>query len=140
MSWGPRRGVSAMRRSSRRRRGRRSDSRSTARAIERTPSTNLIAVPDGARPLSEGLLVEASVVARLLRIRLLAIDASLIVAPAHVQGQTRTAAHRRDEMLAPATAPRRSHAIGAGLAAAERILDEGCGRAHGLARDKAATS
>ena len=119
MSWGPRRDVSAMHRSSRRRSGRRSDSRSTAHATERTPetspSTNLIAVPDDGRPLSEGLLVEASVVARLLRIRLLAIDARLIVAPAHVQRGTRTP-------VTPRTCSRR---IGTGLAAAERILDEG---------------
>ena len=119
MFWGPRRDVSAMHRSSRRRTGRRSDSRSTAHATERTPktspSTNLIAVPDDGRPLSEGLLVEASVVARLLRIRLLAIDARLIVAPAHVQRRTRT----------PVTAGTRSRRIGTGLAAAERMLDKG---------------
>ena len=108
-----------MHKSSRRRTGRRSDSRSTAHATERTqetsPSTNLIAVPDDGRPLSEGLLVEASVVARLLRIRLLAIDARLIVAPARVQRRTRT----------PVTARTRSRRIGTGLAAAERMLDEG---------------
>ena len=119
MSWGPRRDVSATHRSSRRRGGRRSDSRSTAHATERTPetspSTNLIAVPDDGRPLSEGLLVEASIVARLLRIRLLAIDARLIVAPAHVQRRART----------PVTPRTRGRRIGTGLAAAERMLDEG---------------
>jgi hypothetical protein len=139
MSWGPRRGVSAMRRSSRRRRGRRSDSRSTAPVTAR-PTTNLIAVPDDGGVLSDGLVVEASVVARLFRFRLLEIDASLVVAPADVRGRSPAVPPRARQMLAPATAPRRSHAIGAGLAAAERILDEGCGRAHGLARDKAATS
>jgi hypothetical protein len=105
-----------MHRSSRRQGRCRSDSRSTAHAIERTPetsrSTNLIAVPDDGRPLSDGLLVEASIVARLLRIRLLAIDARLIVTPAHVQRRTRT----------PVALGRR---IGTGLAAAERMLDEG---------------
>jgi hypothetical protein len=108
-----------MHRSSRWRRGRRSDSTSTAHGTERTPetssSTNLIAVPDDGRPLSEGLLVEASVVARLLRIRLLSIDARLIVAPAHVQRRTRT----------PVTPRTRSRTIGSGLAAAERRLNEG---------------
>jgi hypothetical protein len=107
-----------MYRSSRRPRGRRTDSRSTAHATERTPETSppthLIAVPDDGRPLSEGLLVEASIVARLLRIRLLAIDASLIVAPAHVQRRTGT----------PVTPGTRSRRIGTGLAAAERIIDE----------------
>jgi hypothetical protein len=119
MSSGPRRDVNATHRSSRRRRGRRSDSRGTAHATERTPetspSTNLIAVPDDGRPLSEGLLVEASIVARLLRVRLLAIDARLIVAPAHVQRPTPT----------PVTLGTRGRRIGTGLAAAERMIDEG---------------
>jgi hypothetical protein len=118
MSWGQRRDVSATHRSSRLRGTRRSDSRSTALDIERTqktsPSTNLIAVPDDGRPLSDGLLVEASIVARLLRIRLLAIDARLIVTPAHVQRRTPT----------PVTLCTRGPRIGAGLAAAERMLDE----------------
>jgi hypothetical protein len=119
MSWGPKRDVSATHRSSRRRGGRRSDSRNTANATEQTPetspSTNLIAVPDDGRPLSEGLLVEASIVARLLRVRLLAIDAKLIVTPAHVQRRTRTRVTLRT----------RDRRIGTGLAAAERMLDEG---------------
>src|SRR3954468_1122851 len=106
MSWGRRRGVSAMRRSSRWPGGRRDDSRPTARATGRTPvSSGLTAVPGGGGQLSEGLLVEASVVARLFRVRLLAIDASLVVVPAQVRG--------------------RSRPIGAGLAAAERLLGEG---------------
>jgi len=78
--------------------------------------TNLIAVPDGEGALSEGLVVEASVVARLFRVRLLEIDASLVVAPADVQGRT------------PAVRPRtltRRPTIGAGLVAAERAIDEG---------------
>lgn len=60
-----------------------------------------------ARQLSEGLAVEASIVARLFRIRLLTIDASLIVLPAQPNGRSPT------------------QAIGVGLAAAERFLDEG---------------
>jgi hypothetical protein len=105
--------MNAMRRSSRWPRGRRSDSRSTAPATERA-TTNLIAVPNGGRPLSEGLIVEASVVARLFRIRLLAVDASLVVSPAHVQGRTPAVMLR--------TRPR---TIGARLVAAERFIDEG---------------
>jgi hypothetical protein len=64
----------------------------------------------------------ALIVARLLRIRLLAIDARLIVAPAHVQRRTRT----------PVTQRTRGRKIGTGLAADERKLDEsaaGVGRA-----------
>src|SRR5215207_2489406 len=105
--------MSATHRSSRRPSGRRSDSRSTARATERA-TANLIAAPDGGRQLSEGLVVEASVVARLFGMRLLAIDASVVVSPAHVKGRS------------PAATPRlRSRTIGAALAAAERSIDEG---------------
>jgi hypothetical protein len=58
-------------------------------------------------------------VARLLGIRLLALDAKLVVAPAEVQGRTRPTA---DSAVAP---PARVRAIGAGLTAAERSLAEG---------------
>ncbi|HWM09433.1 MAG TPA: hypothetical protein VNO82_08810 [Solirubrobacteraceae bacterium] len=54
--------------------------------------------------------------ARLLGIRLLALDAKLVVAPAEVKGRTRHLA---------GGAPRRTRAIGAGLSAAERALSEG---------------
>jgi hypothetical protein len=102
----------------------------------------VIVDPDGARRLSEGLLVEASVVARLLRMRLLVVDASLIVAPAHVKGRARAAADTAAEPLGADTAgeplgadPPRARAgrIGAGLAAAERCLSEG---ADSLARSR----
>jgi hypothetical protein len=102
-----------MRRSSRSPRGRRSDSRSTAPATERA-TTNLIAVPDDGRPLSEGLVLEASIVARLFKVRLLAVDARLVISPAQVQGRT------------PAVMPRtRQRTIGARLVAAERFMAEG---------------
>jgi hypothetical protein len=115
--------MNAMRRSSRWRRGRRSDSRSTAPATERA-TTNLIAVPNADRPLSEGLVVEASVVARVFRIRLLAVDARVVISPAHVHGQS------------PAVPPRtQRRAIGARLVAAERFIDEG---ASSLAASRAA--
>jgi hypothetical protein len=59
-------------------------------------------------------VVEASVVARLFRLRLLEVDASLVVAPANVQGRT---------PAVPPRTPRRT--VGAGLVAAERVLDDG---------------
>jgi hypothetical protein len=102
-----------MQRSSRWQRRRRSDSRSRARATERE-TANLIGIPDGGRQLSEGLVVEASVIARLFRIRLLAIDASLVISPAQVRGRSSAATPRA-----------RARAIGAGLLAAERVIDEG---------------
>jgi hypothetical protein len=58
------------------------------------------------------LLVEAHIVARLLGIRLLTLDASVIVVPAPPNGRA------AGEMFAP-------HAIGTGLAAAERLLGDG---------------
>jgi hypothetical protein len=73
-------------------------------------------VPDGGGALSEGLVVEASVVARVFRVRLLELDASLVVAPADVQSRT-PAARPRTRTGRPA--------IGAGLVAAERAIDEG---------------
>ena len=94
----------------------------------------MIAVPDDGRQLSEGLLVEASVVARLLRVRLLVIDARLIVTPAQVKDRARVAAVAADEPRAARTRPR---AIGAGLAAAERCLTAG---AASLARSRRVTS
>jgi hypothetical protein len=106
---------------------RRSDSRDTARATERA-TTNLVAVPDGARQLSDGRVVEASVVARLFGIRLLAIDASLVISPAHVKGPS-PARGGASVAWIPVTAPvkphTRSRTIGPGLAAAERFIDEG---------------
>jgi hypothetical protein len=108
----PGRDASATNRSSRRRGGRRNGWRNTARVIGRATTPDLSAVPDGGRQLSDGLLVEASVVARLLRIRLLAIDASLVITPAKVGRQR----------LDPATPRPR---VGTGLAAAERSLREG---------------
>jgi hypothetical protein len=53
-------------------------------------------------------------VARLFRIRLLAIDAGLVISPARVTS--------RSSVVAPRA---RSRAIGAGLAAAERSIGEG---------------
>jgi hypothetical protein len=117
-----------MHRSLRWRSGRRSISTNTAHATARTPrlppSTHLIVAPDGGRQLTEGLVLEASVVARLLGVRLLVIDANLIVAPAQVKDRTRAATYATGKALAPVEPPTRTHAIGAGLAAAERYLSE----------------
>jgi hypothetical protein len=59
------------------------------------------------------MVVEASVVARLFRFRLLTIDARLVVSPAQVHGRV------------PAVAARAQRTIGARLNAAERVIDEG---------------
>jgi hypothetical protein len=104
--------MSAMRRSSRWRTARRSDSRSTASDTGLRPAP-LIAVPDGDGRLSEGLLVEGRLVARLLGARLLTVDARLVLTPA--------------QLTAPAvrnTRRLRTTAVGAMLAAAERLIDD----------------
>ena len=70
-------------------------------------------MPDGDGQLSEGLLVEGRLVARLLGVRLLTIDAHLVLTPA--------------QLTAPAAPnPRRlrTSAVGARLAAAQRLLDD----------------
>jgi hypothetical protein len=58
--------------------------------------------------------VEGSVVARLLGLRLLVIDARLVLAPAELKNSPPTA---------PGTPRVRHHAVGARLAAAQRLLD-----------------
>jgi hypothetical protein len=103
-------------------------------------TASLIAVPDRRRRLSDGMVVEASIVARLFRFRLLAIDASLVVSPARVAARSPAVAPRarpRATGGGPATAEHQPaiaggpaaaehpRATGGGLAAAERFLDEG---------------
>lgn len=65
----------------------------------------------------EGVVVEASVVARLFGARLLAVDATVVVSPARVR--------TRPQALPPRL---RSEPIGARLAAAERDIDDGAAR------------
>ena len=101
-----------MRRSSGRLRRRRRASTNTARAIG--PATaHRLTVHDGSGRLSEGLVLDASVVARLFRFRLLEIEAGLVVLP--TRGTSRS----------PFAPPAGSRAIGAELAAAQRCIDEG---------------
>lgn len=67
---------------------------------------------DRRRRLSDGALVEASILARVLGIRLLTLDATVVVVPADVP---------------PAVSPRArsSPAVGRGLADAVRSINEG---------------
>jgi hypothetical protein len=73
-----------------------------------------VAVPNRGGRLAEGLLVEGSLVARLLGIRLLAIDARLVLAPARLKALPQAA---------PGTRRAGPHAIGVRLVAAQRLLD-----------------
>ena len=72
------------------------------------------AIPDGARRLADGLIIEACIVARLLGVRLLRVEATVVVSPA--------------EMLSDARDSAGSRPIGARLAAAQRQIDEGATR------------
>jgi hypothetical protein len=103
----------------------------------RRPRTvSLRGTPDGRRRPSDGLVAEASIVARLLRLRLLTLDATVVVAPADVTAAR--ARHARSAHDAPASSARPTAAhstvppatapparpIGRRLAQAARLLDE----------------
>ncbi len=83
--------------------------------------------PDSRRRPSDGLLVEASIVARLLRVRLLTLDATVMVSPAVVvapAAQPRPAAAALDRPLRAHAAPLPAAPVGRRLAQAARSLDE----------------
>jgi hypothetical protein len=123
--------VSAMRRSSPSWRRRLASSRSSARVIRRTVTTApdvVGAVPDRNRRLADGVLVDASILARVLGIRLLTLDARVTVLPADVK----RASPAPTESRRPRTSARSSSvalqppgAIGHGLADAVRAINEG---------------
>ena len=91
-----------------------SSARVTPRAAGATIPVPLTAVPGRRRRPTDGVLVEASILARLLGIRLLTLDATLVLVPADVTG--------------PSPAPRDSRArpcTGRRLAEAVRSINEG---------------
>jgi hypothetical protein len=75
------------------------------------------AIPDRRRRLSDGVLVDASIRARLLGLRLLTIDAIVVLAPAEVTAPS-SAAHDPPQR----TSGRSSRHV---LAEAVRSIDEG---------------
>jgi hypothetical protein len=86
-----------------------------------------MALPDRRRRLSEGVLVEARIRARLLGIRLLTIDATVVLAPGDVTAPS-AAAHdlrQRASVRSPALSPSRSAATGHRLAEAVQSINEG---------------
>ena len=87
-----------------------SSAHARSRTLEASPTATVTAIPDGTRQLASGLVIDASVVARLLRFRLLTVDASVIVSPAAIR---------------PAGPRGRPGRIGAGLAGAEQAIEEG---------------
>ena len=76
--------------------------------------------------LSQGALVEASILARVLGLRLLTLDATLVVVPADVAPAARP---RGLSVLTPVrsseVAPPQSHIVGLGLTDAVRNINEG---------------
>jgi hypothetical protein len=122
-----------MRRSSPSWRRRLANSRSSARVIRRTVSTTapdvVGAVPDRNRRLADGVLVDASILARVLGIRLLTLDARVAVLPADVKraspAPTDSRRPRTSARRSSAVAPQPSGAIGHGLADAVRAINEG---------------
>ena len=135
-SSGPRPGVSAMPRSSIAWRARLGDSRSSVpaarRAVRATAPLVSMATPDRRRRLSEGVLVEARIRARLLGIRLLTIDATVVLAPAAPAAVTAPslaapslAAHERASVRFSGLSRNRSAATGHRLAEAVQSINEG---------------
>jgi hypothetical protein len=84
----------------------------------------LTALPDPRRRPSDGVLIKASILARLLGIRLLKLDATVVVVPAQVAAPSSAPQDRRP-VASRGAAPARPVAIGGGLAAAVRSIDEG---------------
>ena len=96
------------------------------RAVTSAPAVVLNAAPDGRRRLSDGVLLEASILGRVLGVRVLTLRATIVLAPASVS----TAAAGGDpparvDGRRPRAAPARRRAGGRELAEAVRRIDEG---------------
>jgi hypothetical protein len=86
-----------------------------------------MAIPDRRRRLSEGVLVEATIRARLLGIRLLTIEATVALAPADLAAPS-VGAHdlpQRASVRSSGISRNRSAATGHGLAEAVQSINEG---------------
>ncbi|HKG01836.1 MAG TPA: hypothetical protein VKB03_01535 [Conexibacter sp.] len=85
-------------------------------------------MPGRRRHPADGLVVEASILARLLRLRLLTLDATVVIVPAEVaaRSEARGRAAARPARSAGALPPGRSQPSGRrGLAEAVRTIEEG---------------
>jgi hypothetical protein len=126
-----------MSRSSTSRRRRRGDSRSTALiaqpAVGATTPVALRALPDRRRRPSDGILVEASILGRVLGLRLLKLDAVVMLVPADVAPPSSAARAERPSPGSPAgrpqppstSSPARPVTGRSRLAEAVRNIDEG---------------
>ena len=96
------------------------------RTLETKAPVALMATPDRRRRLSDGVLVDASIHARLLGLKLLTVDAAIVLMPADVSAPS-AAAHPAAGRSAPrssAAASRRAVAAGPRLAQAVRSINE----------------
>ena len=100
--------------------------RVTPRRAGATSPLALEAVPDRRRRVSDGVLVEASILARLLGLRLLTLDVTLVLVPAEVSAPTPPSS---PPGLHADASPRRYRpppaVTGGGLADAVRSINEG---------------
>ena len=95
------------------------------RATRATAPLVPMAIPDRRRRLSEGVLVEARIRARLLGIRLLTIDATVVLAPADVTAPSVADPPQRASVRSSGISRSRSAATGHGLAEAVQSINEG---------------
>jgi hypothetical protein len=117
-----------MRRSSMGWRGRLTDSKSSFHVATRGAESTapfLTAVPDRRRRLSEGILVEALVLARLLGIKLLKLHATVVLMPADPAARPAPCDPPALERSQASLPPTRLYPAGRGLAEAIRHLNEG---------------
>jgi len=114
-------------------RGRRRGSNRSVRVVPRPVRTRgpvpLTVVPDSRRRLSDAVLVEARILARVMGIRLLSLDATVVLVPGDVTASPSAVADPSAPalgLLRPSAAPQaESRAAGRGLAEAVRSIDEG---------------
>ena len=87
----------------------------------------LTALPDDHGRLAEGVLVEASILGRILGLRLLKLDMTVVLVPSRVTSSQSARRYRPAPPFPPfaAPAPPRPFPTGTGLAEAVRSLDEG---------------
>jgi len=82
------------------------------RPVRGNAPVRVVPIPQRGRRLSDGVLVEASILARVLGVRLLTLDATVVLAPADVG----------EPAAPPPAGSSRGHG---GLAEAVRSIDEG---------------
>ena len=129
-----------MRRSRRLHNGRPSASetseRATTRTLEVAREGQVIAAPDRDGSLAEGILVEAAAVVRLFGMRLLTLDASVVISPAELSDPPDVPPVASKPVLEEARRPLRSQPAGADLARAQLVINEA---AASLTASRAAT-